>query len=168
MFLRISHFSLFFKIFRVANTCLTLMWFMKTWLLWRRFVMLVTLAFLFTNFVTTASPSAFVEETSCWVGNLFFSSPCVIGTLKESEGGVGEKWRANLDMFSITHNKLNSHFLVCLYSQVSIKVSLISAGRLDISPMNLLLKPRSVKSEKQQKREFLVIRSQRNTIWLQH
>lgn len=53
--------------------------------------MLVSLASLFTNFATTASPSAFVKEIFCWVGNLFLTSFFVIGIVKESGGGVPGK-----------------------------------------------------------------------------
>ena len=139
------------------------MWFVKTWLLWKRFVMLVTLASLFTNFATTANPSAFVEETSCWVGNLFLLAPYVSGALKKSEGGLWErKWRANVHVFLVNTQKLNSHFLVCLFSQVSTNVPLISAGRLDISPMSLLLRPRSVKSEKKQQKKKILCNEKSN------
>lgn len=40
-------------------------------------------------------------------------------------------------------------------SQVSTSVPLTNAGRLDTSPMNLLLRPRSVKSEEGQIKSIL-------------
>jgi hypothetical protein len=44
---------------------------------------------------------------------------------------------------------------LCFSSQVSTNVPLISVGRLGTSPTNLLLRPRSVKSERQQIKNIL-------------
>lgn len=75
-------------------------------------MMLVILASLFTNFATIASPSAFVEETSYWVGNITFPSTCVIGKVKESIGGVQGESREEIQVCFHLNKKLKSQFFV--------------------------------------------------------
>lgn len=89
------------------------------------------------------------------LGRQFISSFTLCCWDSEGEYGWGMGKVESKSRYIFIYTKMKKPLLLCISSQVSTNVPLISAGRLDTSPTNLLLRPRSVKSKRQQKMSTL-------------